>query len=83
MLVWRKSFEDGNTPSPGLFAAPYLEFTELSLISYVKKPIEKFKIFLPLSPGMGQSKLTTLRCENRKIRHENDILKANERLHKV
>jgi hypothetical protein len=25
--------------------------------------------------GLGQGKLTTLRCENRKIRHENEILK--------
>jgi hypothetical protein len=52
-----------------VFAAPYLEFPELSLISYVK-PMEKI---LPLSPGLGQGKLTTLRCENRKIRHENEI----------
>jgi hypothetical protein len=39
---------------------------------------------LPLNPGLGQGKLTTLRSENRKIRHdENEIYKANERLHKV
>jgi hypothetical protein len=25
MLVLRKIFEDGNTPCPGLFAAPYLK----------------------------------------------------------
>jgi hypothetical protein len=36
MHGWRKNFEDGNCPSPGLFAAPYYEFPELSLISYVK-----------------------------------------------
>jgi hypothetical protein len=39
MLFWRKNFEDGLCPSPGLFAALYLEFPELSLISYVK-PME-------------------------------------------
>jgi hypothetical protein len=39
MLFWRKIFEDGHCPSPGLFAAPYLEFLELSLISYVKPSI--------------------------------------------
>jgi hypothetical protein len=38
MLFWRNNFEDGNCP--GLFAAPYLELPELSLISYVN-PIEK------------------------------------------
>jgi hypothetical protein len=31
----------------------------------------------------SQGKLTTPRLENRKIRHEKEILKANERLHKV
>jgi hypothetical protein len=49
MLVWRKNFDDGNdgnTPSPGLFAAPYLDFTALSLISYVK-PTEKYLAFEP------------------------------------
>jgi hypothetical protein len=48
MLFWRKIFEDEHCPSPGLFAifaAPYLGFPELSLISYVKS-IEKI---LPLS----------------------------------
>jgi hypothetical protein len=71
MLFWRKNFEDGHCPGPGLFAALYLELPELSLISYVKvKPMENV---LPLSPGMGQGKLTALRCENRKIRHENKI----------
>jgi hypothetical protein len=44
MLVWRKSFEAGHCPSPGLFSAQYLEFPELSLISYVK-PIEKYLAF--------------------------------------
>jgi hypothetical protein len=47
MLFLRKNFEDGHCASLGLFAAPYLEFPELSIISYVK-PIEKV---LPLSPG--------------------------------
>jgi hypothetical protein len=61
MLVWRKNFEDGNTPRPGLFAALYLEFTELSLISYVKT-IEKYLSFEPRSIGHG--KLTMLGCEN-------------------
>jgi hypothetical protein len=31
----------------------------------------------------SQGKLTTPRLENQKIRHENEILKANERLHKA
>jgi hypothetical protein len=39
-LFWQKFFEDGNCPSPGL-NAQYLEFPELSLISYAK-PIEKY-----------------------------------------
>jgi hypothetical protein len=56
MLFWRKFLLDGHCPSPGLCATPYLEFPELSLISYVK-PIEKI---LSLSPGLGQGKLTTL-----------------------
>jgi hypothetical protein len=30
---------------------------------------------LPLSPGLGQVKLHTLTCENRKIRHENEFKK--------
>jgi hypothetical protein len=34
MLFWRKIFEDGKCLSPGLFAAPFFEFPELSLISY-------------------------------------------------
>jgi hypothetical protein len=48
MSFWRKIFEDGHCPSsgPGLFAAPYLEFPELSLISNVK-PIEKNIDFAP------------------------------------
>jgi hypothetical protein len=49
MLFWRESFKDGNCPSPGIFATPYLEFPELSLIFYAK-PIENI---LPLSPGLG------------------------------
>jgi hypothetical protein len=44
----------GHCPSLGLLAAPYLELQELSLISYVK-PMENV---LPLSPGLGQGKLT-------------------------
>jgi hypothetical protein len=37
MLFWRNNIEDGNCPSPGLFAAPELEYPEgLSLMSYVK-----------------------------------------------
>jgi hypothetical protein len=34
MLFRRKNFDDGHCPSPGLFAAPYLELPELSLISW-------------------------------------------------
>jgi hypothetical protein len=70
-----------NCPSPGLFAAPELEYPGLSLISYVKL-IEKYLAFEPRSGSKSQlysqSKLTTLRRENEKIRHENEILKANE-----
>jgi hypothetical protein len=42
MLFWWKNFDDEKCPSPGLFSAAYryLEFPELSLISYVK-PKEK------------------------------------------
>jgi hypothetical protein len=69
MLFWRKIFENKHCPSLGLFAASYLELLELSLISYVK-PMENI---LPLSPGLVQGKLTMLRCENRKIRKENEI----------
>jgi hypothetical protein len=29
-----------------------------------------------LSPGLGQGKLTRLRCENQKIQHENERLHA-------
>jgi hypothetical protein len=32
MLFWEEMFEDGNYPCPGLFAAPDLEYPELSLI---------------------------------------------------
>jgi hypothetical protein len=70
MLFWRKSFEDGNCPSPGLFAAPDLEYPELSLIFYVK-PIAKYLAFEPRSGT--KSKLTTLRCKHLKIRHEKEI----------
>jgi hypothetical protein len=55
MLFWRKNVEDEHCPSPGLFAAPYLEIPELSLTSYVK-PMENI---LPSSTGLGQGKLTT------------------------
>jgi hypothetical protein len=44
----------GHCPSQRLFAATYLELPGLSLISYVK-PMENI---LPLSPGLGQGKLT-------------------------
>jgi hypothetical protein len=43
MLFWRKNFEDGNCPRPGLFAASFL------IISSVK-PIEKYFAF---DPGLG------------------------------
>jgi hypothetical protein len=52
MLVWRKNFEDRITPSPGLFTALYLEFKELSLISYVKSK-EKYLAFEPPRTGTG------------------------------
>jgi hypothetical protein len=42
-----------------------LKFPELSC-----KKIEKM---FPFSPRLGQGKLTTLRCEIQKIRHENKI----------
>jgi hypothetical protein len=67
----------------GLFAAPELKHPGLSLISYVKPlPIEKYLAFKPPSGSKSllysQSKLTTLRRENRKIRHKDEILKAKE-----
>jgi hypothetical protein len=63
-------------PARGASAAPYY-YPELSLISFVKT-IEKY---LASDPRTGtkspiystQGKLTTLRCENRKIQHENEI----------
>jgi hypothetical protein len=79
MLFWRTIFEDVHCPSPGHFTAPYLWLPELSIISCVK-PMANF---LPLSPGLGQGKLTMLRCEIRKIRDENEIQKANERRRKL
>jgi hypothetical protein len=48
-LFWRKNFEDGNSPSLGLFAAPDLEYPELSLINV--KPIEKYLAFEPQGKG--------------------------------
>jgi hypothetical protein len=46
ILFWPKNFEDGHCLIPGLFAAPYLELPELSLISYVK-PIGKYLALAP------------------------------------
>jgi hypothetical protein len=67
LLFRRKNFEDGNCPSPGLFAAPYIEFPQLSLISYVKL-IEKYLAFEPRtgtkSQIYSQGKLTMLRCKD-------------------
>jgi hypothetical protein len=81
MLFWRKHFEDGNCPSPRLFVAPYLEFPEFSFISY-EKSIEKYLSFEPQtgikSQIYSQGKLTTLRCENRKIRHKKRNLKRKQ-----
>jgi hypothetical protein len=45
MLFWRNNIEDGNCPSPGLFATLELEYPGLSLISNVLKPIEKYLAF--------------------------------------
>jgi hypothetical protein len=53
MLFLLKIFEDGNYPSQGLFASPFLEFPELSLISYVK-PIEKHLAFVPRTGTKSQ-----------------------------
>jgi hypothetical protein len=47
MLFWR-NFEDRHCPSSELFATPYLELPELSLISYVKL----MENILPLKPGL-------------------------------
>jgi hypothetical protein len=69
MLFWRKKFEGGSCPSTWLFAAQYLEFPELSLISYVK-PIEKYLAFEPRTGAKSQiysqGKLTVLRKQNLK-----------------
>jgi hypothetical protein len=46
MLFLRKNFEDGNCPSLGLFAAPYLDSPELLAISNIK-PIKKYFAFEP------------------------------------
>jgi hypothetical protein len=74
LLLWQKSFEDGNCPSLGIFAAPDLEYPELSLVFYLK-PREKYLTFEPQSGTKSQiysqGKLTTLRCENCKIHHKN------------
>jgi hypothetical protein len=53
MLFWRKNVENINCLSPGLFAAPSLEFPELSLISY-EKPIEKNHAFEPRTGAQGK-----------------------------
>jgi hypothetical protein len=44
MLFWRNNIEDGNCPSPGLFAAQELEYPGLSLLSYLKST-EKYLVF--------------------------------------
>jgi hypothetical protein len=49
VLFWWKNFEDEHCPSPWLFAAPYLELSELSLIFYVKLMENIF----PMSPRLG------------------------------
>jgi hypothetical protein len=67
MLFKRKIFEDGQCPSPGLFAAPDLELPVLSIISYLVCTTVSMENILPLSPGLEHGKLTTLRYENRKI----------------
>jgi hypothetical protein len=67
MLFWWKNFEDRNCPSPGIFAAPYLEFPELLLISNAK-PIVKYFAFEPRTGTKcqlhSQGKHTTPRREN-------------------
>jgi hypothetical protein len=45
MLFWRKNFEDGNSSSPGFFAAPDFNF--------LCKPIEKYLAFEPCTAGIG------------------------------
>jgi hypothetical protein len=74
MLFWRENFENGYCHR--LFAAPYLELQELSLLSSVK-PTENI---LPLS---ARGKLSTLRCKNKKKSTRKRNLKANDRLHKM
>jgi hypothetical protein len=87
MLVWRKHFDDRNFPSPGLFAAPYLEFPELLLISNVK-PIEKYFAFDPRTETKcqlhSQGKLTTPRRENRKIlQYQKNMLPKGRNLRSI
>jgi hypothetical protein len=69
MLVWRKNIEEGNSPSPWLYVAPYLESPELLLISNVK-PIANYFGFEPRTGNKcqlhSQNKLTTLRHINKK-----------------
>jgi hypothetical protein len=68
MLFWRKNIEDGNCPSPGLFAAPELEFPGLSLISYVK-PIEKYLAFEPRSGSKSELYSQSKHAEKRKSKN--------------
>jgi hypothetical protein len=63
-MQMRKIFEDGNSLRPELLQ-PYV------------KQVEKYFAFEPRtgtkSKIYSQGKLTTMRCENWKIRHENNI----------
>jgi hypothetical protein len=88
-VVLAENFEYGKCPTPGLLQPRTYNFyfyPELLLDSNVK-PIEKYLAFEPQSGTKcqlhSQGKLTTPRRENRKIRHKNVFLIANERLHKV
>jgi hypothetical protein len=86
MLFWRTDFEDGMWPTPGGLLQPqtynFYYYPELLLISNVK-PIGKYLAFEPRIGTKCPAPLTgsTHRRENRKILHENVILKSNERLH--
>jgi hypothetical protein len=82
MLFWRDNFEDRNCLSLGL-RQPHTFYYDMDLLLFSNgKPIAKYLSFEPRTGTKcqlhSQSKLTTPRCENRKIRHENVILKANE-----
>jgi hypothetical protein len=52
MLFRQKNFEVGNSPSPGLFAAPD-EYQELSLISYMYKTNRKISLNFEPRTGTG------------------------------